>query len=606
MPHFNPEKQLSRRMFLLAGLQVGAGFALLGRLYYLQFVKSEEYRTLAEGNRIKIQLIAPARGDILDRSGEPLAENKVNYRLFIEREQRKQAQQSFRRLTGLITIAPKQQSEIEQALQSRLNRKPLMVKEYLSWAEVTRVEYHIPDLPGTYIEQGQVRHYPLGEAASHLIGYVGRVTEREMEKEGLDKQSPLYRLPESKIGKNGIELLYEKRLRGKAGARHVEVNASGLPVRELKLQPGEKGETLNLTIDRELQAYAAERMGNESGAIVVMDAISGALIALVSMPAFDPNRFSKGISTDYWQSLKTNEKNPLLNKALSGLYPPGSTYKMLVGLAGLKEGVTDPHRSIYCPGHFYLGRHRFNCWKPGGHGAVNMKDAIAESCDTYFYTIGHEMGITPIIDMSRRFGLGKTSGLGLIGEKAGLLPTPEWKKRTYNVPWVKGDTVNASIGQGFVLTSPIQLAIMGARLVNGGRAVSPHLFHEETKPAPRIEVEPSHLALMLRGMNAVINADNGTAYHQRIKQENYNFGGKTGTSQVRRLTVRGQDQSDLPWRLRHHGLFVGYAPVEEPRFVASVVIEHGGGGASAAAPVARDVLLKLQQLADANPQRYRR
>jgi penicillin-binding protein 2 len=595
-------------MFLLAGIQIAAGFSLVGRLYYLQFVKSEEYRTLAEGNRIKIQLIAPARGDILDRAGQPLAENEVNYRLFIEREHRKQAQESFARLTSLVTLTSTQQSEVELALQNRFNRKPMLVKEHLSWPEVTRVEYNIHELPSAYIEQGQVRYYPLGEKAAHLIGYVGRVSEAEMQKEGMEKDSPLYRLPEFKIGKNGIELRFEEQLRGKAGARHLEVNVSGLQVRELKMQPSIKGETLNLAIDLELQNFAANRMGVESGAIVVMDVRTGEILTLVSMPAFDPNSFSKGITTNYWKELNANEKNPLLNKALSGLFPPGSTFKMLVGLAALKTGTTNEHRTVYCPGHFYLGRHRFHCWKPGGHGAVNMVDALAESCDTYFYTMGNDMGIEPIASMCHQFGLGQKSGIGLLGEKEGIIPSPEWKRRTYNVPWVKGDTVNASIGQGYVLASPIQMALMITRMANGGRLVNPSLMQVQpgNMNVGLAEVDPSHLALVMRGMDAVINATNGTAHGARIISEDHSFGGKTGTSQVRRITIRGQDQSKVPWRYRHHAWFVGYAPVEEPRFAASILIEHGGGGASAAAPVARDVLWKVQQLAAEHPERYRR
>lgn len=604
----DPEKQLTRRTFLIAGIQVAAGMSLIGRLYYLQFVKSEEYRTLAEGNRIKIQLIAPARGDILDRGGMPLADNEVNYRLFIEREHRKQAQQSFSVAKTLIELGAENQAEIEKELSSRLNRKPLMIKEHMEWPEVARIEYNIPELPGAYIEQGHVRYYPLGDKAAHLIGYVGRVSESELEKDAVQKNNPLFRLPEFKIGKNGAELFYEQRLRGEAGARHLEVNVSGLPVRELKVQPSVQGETLNMTIDAELQVFAANRMGEESGAIVVMDVRNGELLALVSMPAFDPNSFSKGITTSYWKELNANEKNPLLNKALSGLYPPGSTFKMITGLAGLKAGTINASRTFYCPGQFFLGNHRFGCWKPGGHGTTNLEKALAESCDTYFYNVANEIGIDPIAAMARQFGLGEVSGLGLLGEKSGLIPGSDWKKSTYNVPWVKGDTINASIGQGYVLTSPIQMAVMTSRLVNGGKLVKPRLLPataEDESPG-QAGVDPAHLALMIRGMDAVVNAGNGTARGSRISEPEWEFGGKTGTSQVRRIIQRGMDQSKLPWKYRHHAWFVGFAPVHQPRFAVSVLVEHGGGGSSAAAPVARDVLLKVQQLAAEFPERYRR
>ena len=596
------ERTLSRRMFFLAGVKAAAGFSLIGRLYYLQFIKSEEYQTMADGNRIKIQLIAPVRGDLLDRTGVPLAENEINYRLFIERENKEQAKQSLKRALRLIELTDTQKEAHRKVINNPLDRKPLLIKDHLSWDEVARIEFHMPDLPGAFIEQGQMRYYPLIDKASHLIGYVGRVSESEM----TSKDDPLFRLPEFKIGKSGCELLFEQEVRGIAGARHIEVNATGLSVRELKVQPAEKGTDLRLTIDAELQRFAAERMGEESGAIVVMDAHYGELLALVSMPAFDPNTFSVGIRNDYWKELNANEKTPLLNKAITGLYPPGSTFKMIVGLAGLRADVINPNTQFYCPGHYFLGNHRFNCWRPEGHGSMNLERALAESCDTYFYNVAYHCGIEPIIKVCHECGLGAKSGIGLNGEKEGLVPSPEWKKSRYNAPWTRGDTINVSIGQGFVLASPMQLAIMTARMVNGGRAVMPTLFSDgKEKEWPLMDIEPSHLEMVMKGMDMVVNAPNGTAYWKRIAEEGMAMGGKTGTSQVRRITQRGVNQMTIPWKHRHHGLFVGYAPVENPRFVCSVIVEHGGGGASAAAPVAQDVLRKLQQLAADNPQRYR-
>ncbi len=597
------ERSLSRRMFLLCGIQAAAACGLLSRLYYLQFIKSEEYKTLSEGNRIKVQLIAPARGDILDRTGVALAENNTNYRLFIERENRKQAQLSLSKILTLITFSPERAAQLDKEVNDRFNRKPMMVREYLSWNDVSRLEFHMNDLPGAYIEEGQLRAYPLVDKASHLIGYVGRVSEDDME----DK--PLFRLPEFKIGKNGAEVLLESRLQGTAGARHVEVNVSGLAVRTLKHQPSIKGEDVRLSIDAELQRFASERMGEESGAIVVMDAHCGEVLALASMPAFDPNTFSLGITNTYWKELNANEKNPLLNKAISGLYPPGSTFKMVIGLAALRAGIINANTSFYCPGHFNIGNHRWNCWKPQGHGSVSIADALAESCDTFFYHVADRLGIEKLGQMCFELGMGAKSTLGLMGEKAGTVPTPEWKKERFGVPWQRGDTINASIGQGFVLTSPLQLAIMTARLINGGKKLSPTLLltnSDDNPEWPLLDVDPAHLDLIREGMYRVCNAGNGTAYWRSIRNKpEFEMGGKTGTSQVRRITQRGQDQNKVPWKFRHHGLFVGYAPAHDPRFVCSVVIEHGGGGASAAAPVAADVLLKVQELSAANPNRYK-
>ncbi|MCI5048745.1 MAG: penicillin-binding protein 2 [Rickettsiales bacterium] len=596
------QRMISRRAMLVSGVQFVAISGLIGRLYHLQFSKSDQYKTLADGNRIKVQLIAPARGELLGRTGKPMAENQVNYRLFLERENREHAVQSFEKLIELLEIPEERVKKLKPEVRSRSNRKPLMIQEYLSWDDVARIEFHIPNLPGIYIEEGQLRYYPYADKASHLIGYVGRVSEKEM-----DENQPLFRLPEFKIGKNGAELMLEKRLQGQAGARQLEVNVSGLSVRELAMTASKAGENVKLTIDPELQEFSATRMGEESGSIVVMDAHYGEILALVSMPAFDPNSFSLGISSKYWKELMDNEKNPLLNKAVSGIYPPGSTFKMVVALAGLKAGVIDRNKHFYCPGFFHLGSHRFNCWKQGGHGHMNVRSAIAESCDTFFYHTAFQLGIEPIVEMARQLGLGDAPDIGLLGEKDGLLPTPEWKRKTHDQPWVRGDTINASIGQGYVLATPLQLAVMGARMVNGGHAVTPTLLPVEGD-APtfeKLDIHDSHLDLIMDGMYQVSNATNGTAYWKRITEEGFEMGGKTGTSQVRRITKQGVDQSTLPWKHRHHGLFIGYAPVHNPRFVCSVVVEHGGGGSSAAAPVARDVLLKLQQLDAAHKKRYK-
>lgn len=596
------EKTVSRRMMLLAGVQLTAGFSLLSRLYYLQFVKSDEYQMLAEDNRIKIQLIAPPRGDIVDRNGIALAENEVNYRLFIERENRPQAKQSFATLKAVLNFGPEHSKSMEAQLGDAMNRKPLIVKEHLSWDNVVKVEYNLPDLPGVYIEEGAVRYYPYNDLCAHLIGYVGRVSESEMQKD-----NPLFRLPEFKVGKNGVELLYDKALRGTAGTKHIEVNVMGISVRELKHQPSIKGDTLTLTIDADVQEFAANRMGSESGAVVVMDAHYGDVLALVSVPAFDPNRFSVGITNDYWKELSAEEKNPLMNKAITGLYPPGSTFKMLMGLAGLKAGVITPKKQFYCPGHYYLGNHRFNCWKPEGHGSMDLENAISESCDVFFYNVAERLDIDTISAMGFDLGLGQKSGLGLLGEKAGLMPSAEWKKANFHDGWRTGDTINVGIGQGYVLTSPIQLAIMTSRMVNGGYKVKPSLISASDQPPdwPLMDVDPVHLESIMAGMNKVVNTPRGTAYGRRILQEGMEMGGKTGTSQVRKITQRGLDQNTLPWRYRHHGLFVGFAPVANPRFVASVLVEHGGGGGLAAAPVARDVLWKVQQLAAENPNRFK-
>jgi penicillin-binding protein 2 len=326
------------------------------------------------------------------------------------------------------------------------------------------------------------------------------------------------------------------------------------------------------------------------------------VLALVSMPAFDPNEFSKGIKSDYWKALNANIRVPLLNKAIAGQYPHGSTHKMIMALAALQSGKFTEHTKVHCNGTFYLGNHPFGCWKQEGHGSMDVKQAIAESCDVYFYTVAREIGIEPMAAMSHEFGLGKRTGIGLRGEQPGIVPSPEWKMKTRKLGWNPGETINTSIGQGDTLTTPIQLAVMMARLVNGGKKILPKLLTTEpNREEGVIDVDPAHMAIVLEGMNRVINDPRGTAYGSVIKEEAYKFGGKTGTSQVRKLLVHGQNQNLLPWEFRHHAWFGGYAPIHDPKICCAVMIEHGGGGASAAAPVARDVLRKALELAENPP-----
>ncbi len=589
---------VSRRAVIFGGVQAAAGFALLSRLYYLQFVHGDEFALQAEGNRAKMQLIIPPRGIISDRYGTAMAMNHVNYRLIIEPDIRAIARETLKQLTPLMQLSEKEVKTLSEAINRRKVGIPIVVREHLSWDEVARIQYHLPELPVATIDEGQWRHYPFADHSSHLLGYVGKVSPEEVK----DKEDqPLLKVPEMKIGKNGIELLYEERLQGKAGAKQIEVNASGSPVRELERKPPVAGDPLPLTIDNRLQEYCVERLGDESGAVVVMNVHTGEVLALVSVPAFDPNEFSKGIKYNYYESLKANKKAPLMNKAISGQYPPGSTFKMIMALAALKSGKYKESTRIYCPGSFWLGNHSFGCWKREGHGSMNMTQAIEQSCDVYFYTVAREIGIDAIAAMSREFGLGEKTGLGLSGERPGIVPSPEWKRKAGRGAWNPGETINSSIGQGDSLTTPMQLAVMTARMVNGGKKILPRLLlHEDDKLMGELDIPPEFLEVIHRGMHDVVNGSHGTARGSRIADEAYAFGGKTGTSQVRRLLIPGQDQSKIPWEFRHHAWFVGYAPVGNPDICCSVIIEHGGGGSSAAAPVAKDVLQKAQELR-ANP-----
>lgn len=592
-------RMVQRRAVVFGSIQMVAGLGLLSRLHYLQFIRGDELSTEAEGNRIKVQMLIPPRGVIADRYGVALAANHVNYRLMVESENKDYAAKTLKALAELLPLRPLEYEERVVDLKRAKKGFPVLVREHLSWEDMAKIEFHLPNLPTAMIEEGQWRHYPFGDHASHLIGYVGKVSPEEAAK----SDEALLKQPDMRLGKNGVEQLYEQRLRGVPGTRQLEVNVVGSPVRELAKKEAKPGPTLNLTIDTRVQEYVVERLGEQSGGVVVMNVHTGEVIALASMPSYDPNEFSKGIRQGYWDKLNADEKVPLLNKAIAGQYPPGSTFKMVTGLAALKSGKWNMHKKVHCPGHFNLGNNRWNCWKPEGHGAVNFAEALQVSCDTYFYTVGREAGIDAIADMAKEFGLGAPLNIGLRGERPGIVPSPAWKRQARGLPWNPGETINTAIGQGDVLTTPLQLAVMTARMVNGGKKIRPRLLLDEAnKDDGFIDIDAAFLEEAVKGMDMVANTPRGTAYGSTISQEGMQMGGKTGTAQVRRITVRGQDQNSIPWKFRHHGLYVGFAPVEKPQYCISVMIEHGGGGASAAAPIARDVLLKLQQLlADGAP-----
>ncbi|HEU5047072.1 MAG TPA: penicillin-binding protein 2 [Rickettsiales bacterium] len=588
------KKMLTRRAFVFGAANLSAISVVLGRLYYLQFVRAAEYKTLAEGNRIKLQLIAPIRGLLLDRSGVPFAVNKKNFRLFLDTEANINRKQTLHNLAGLLDIS---QDKIDQVLtQAKSSRyaPPVLIKEHLSQDELAQFEFFKLNYPGIFLDIGQVRYYPFNESASHLIGYVGAIAKDETSEED---ENALEYLPDFKVGKNGVEKMLESDLRGSAGVKQTEVNVHGVAVRELSRKEGKPGKNTKLTVDSRLQEYAAARMAGQSAAAVVMDVHNGNVLALASVPGYDPNSFSHGITNSYWGELRANPRNPLLNKAISGQYPPGSTFKASMGLAALEAKVVDQESVVYCNGSFMLGNHRFTCWKPAGHGPMNLHGALKNSCDVYFYTMAQRLGIDKIAAMARRLGLGKTTGIGLSGEKPGIVPDNNWKEARYGQAWQGGDTINVGIGQGYVIATPLQLATMTARIANGGFAVSPRLIVPETEPEIKpLGIAEDYIAAVCDGMNAVVNEQGGTAYAHRIKDERFLMAGKTGTSQVRKLIRHGMDQNKLPWEDRHHAWFIGFAPVHAPKYAAAVIVEHGGGGASAAAPVVSDLLLKIQSL----------
>ena len=604
-------KSFTRRALLLGGAQLVLFSALTGRMYYLQVVESEKYKLLSEDNRINLRLLPPPRGRIVDRYGVQMATNKQNYRVIVIAEKTSNVERTLERVGAIVELTEYEKRRIMRDVKRKRSFIPTMVRENLTWEEVSRIEVNAPDLPGVSIEVGQSRHYPYADQTAHLIGYVAAVSEKEL------TGDPLLELPDFRIGKNGIEKTHDLRLRGRAGRSEMEVNAFGRVIRELDRREGQPGEDIQLTIDMGLQSFAHQRFGEESGAAVVMDVTNGEVLALVSAPSFDPNLFTNGISGENWRALLNNEKAPLSNKALSGQYPPGSTFKMIVALAALESGMVTPDHRVFCPGHRDLGNVRFHCWKKGGHGTVDMTQGLMHSCDVYFYDLAQKIGIDRISEMGRRFGLGTQLGIELPGERPGLMPTRDWKRRMKGHGWSLGETLVACIGQGFVLTTPLQLATMTARIASG-KAVVPTLTRHAAEMAmnggpliaaahaadgpnfPSLGISQAHLAVMRGGMNAVSNIPGGTAFNARIKEKEYALAGKTGSAQVKRITMAERSTGVLkneqrPWRDRDHALFVAYAPVDTPRYAIGMIVEHGGGGAAVAAPIARDILLECQK-----------
>jgi len=608
--HKEKAKVFSRRALMLGGAQAALMSVLAGRLYYLQVIHSDEYTMLADENRMNIQLLAPLRGRIVDRFGVEIASNRHNYRVILIPEQTSSIEKT---LDALAQFVPEEQIDRERIRKEASKKRsfvPIPVLDNLSWDEFAQINVNSPYIPGIQMDVGATRNYPYDELFAHIVGYVGAVSEKDLQKQEPD---PLLELPEFRIGKSGVEKSYDTVLRGKAGLSRLEANAYGRIIRELDRREGTPGSDVVLTIDKQLQEFAAKRMGIESAAAVIMDIHSGDILSMVSVPAFDPNAFAGGISIKDWKALVSNPKRPLGNKAIAGQYPPGSTFKMIVALAALEHGVISDSYQTFCRGHTNLGKHRFHCWKRGGHGKLNLENAIAQSCDIFFYDIARKVGVDRIAEMANRFGLGEKLDLDILGEKSGLIPTKNWKMAVQGVRWQTGETYNTGIGQGYVLTTPLQLAVMTARLANGGKAVLPRLTRSRhgdasggsnllsEKSTPDIGVNQAALKTVLRGMNKVVNGKRGTARAAKISVEGWEMAGKTGTAQVRRISkkerIEGVRKSnEKPWEERDHALFVGYAPYNDPRYAVAVIVEHGGSGSKAAAPIARDLLQETLRL----------
>ena len=581
----------SRRMMLVGGAQAAFGDVLIARLGYLSIAQSEHYQLLSESNRVQLIIVPPRRGWILDRAGKPIAINRSDFRVDIIPEQVKYPTQTLKTLAEILKLTPDDVDRIIKEFKGSRGYKPVQIAENVPYDQYAAITVRLPEMPGVQPMRGFSRYYPTGPAVGHLVGYVGAASAKEYEKEN----NPLLITPGFKIGKEGLEETLEQQLRGQPGGQRVELTARGKLIRELEPKPDRSGQTIQLAIDAGLQEYAARRLGEESGSCTIIDCQTGDILCMASMPAYDPNSFSDGIGQTEWRMLSEDPRRPLTNKILSSLYPPGSTIKPMNALALQAAGV-DPDETIHCPGGYRLGNRFFRCL--GRHGSVNMRRAIAKSCNTYFYAMGHRIGYDRIAEMARRTGLGEEFDLPVVSQSYGTVPDSAWKARKYKEnrriverpDWTASDTLNASIGQGFLILNPLQLAVMAARIASG-RNVQPKLIGVHKEPAPLLGLPAEHLDTVRGGMWEVVNGD-GTAGASRLQIPGVEMCGKTGTAQVRKIVGSQRGQSG-DWKYRDHGLFVFFAPFNNPRYAGSVVIEHGMGGARAAAPVAKDVLTYL-------------
>jgi len=573
----------SRRMMLLGGAQVAVGGLLVGRMGWLAVAQNEKYQLLSESNRVQLIPVPPRRGWIIDRNGKPIAINKASFRVDLIPQQIEKDSDVVSELARLLALDDDAVERIRRELLESRGFRPVSVADNIPYEQYAAVTVRLPDLPGVQATRGYSRYYPDGPAVAHLLGYVGTANAKEYEAE---KKNPLLIIPGFKIGKQGLEKSLEPYLRGEPGGQRVEITARGKLVKELDPKPDRSGQTVQLTIDQGLQQFAARRMGDQSGALVAIDVTSGDMLAFVSMPAFDPNSFSEGIGRTEWSMLSTNDHIPLLNKVAQGLYPSGSTIKPAMALAFLKQGV-DPKRRVVCNGGWQIGNRYFRC--DAVHGSMDMHSAIERSCNTYFWATGLITDPEQTTEMVNYLGYGQEFDLPIPTQRYGTMPSPQWLEKKYHRKWQGYDSANTSIGQGYVLINPLQLAVMPARL-GSGKLLQPRLLmNTPRKPVPLLDVNPEHLAIVRNAMTSVVN-DHGTAVASKLPLDGILMAGKTGTAQVFRLGERGHQGN---WALRDHALFIAFAPADQPRYAIGCIIEHGGFGASAAAPIVRDSMIYL-------------
>ena len=588
---------IQKRLIVLSVSFLCVIFVLLSRLFYLQILQGEKFLLLAEKNRLSLRLTIPERGRIYDRNGVVLAENKKTFQAVLIKEQSPNYEKTLELFSKIVSLTDEEKERILKEVKRKRSFMPVRIKDNLTPKEVVLLQLNAPDLLGIQIEEGLIRSYPQKEVETHTAGYVSLFLDSDTN----DKEDPLLNLPGYRIGRAGVEKAKEQTLRGEPGSKKTEVNSAGRSVRVLEKNKSVPGEDITLTVDNRLQKYTLDLFEDQSGTAILMDVKTGEIRALVSAPSFDANLFLAPISSKDWKKLSSNKKMPMQNKALYGTYSPGSIFKLVVALAGLENKIISANTTINCGGYTQLGEQRFHCWKRQGHGKLNLIQALEHSCDVYFYEVAQKIGAEKILEMARKLGFGEVTGIDLENEKAGLVPSSEWKKKKYKDSWRMGDTLNLSIGQGFLTVTPLQIVRMVAAIANGGYLVRPHLIEQHTTDLESPLFDKKNLSIVRQGMFDVVNKEGATAYGSRFTLNGMKMAGKTATTQVRRISAEERkkglkDQKLIPWEHRDHALFAGFAPTNNPKYAVVVVVEHGIGGSRTAAPIASKLLQKALEL----------
>ena len=614
----NKSKTITRRMFIISVVKVGIFIAIISRLFYLQISENLKYRSLSDKNRVREWKIVPERGIIEDYFGNKIAKNTQLFQLHMLPEDVPNIEELFFKLSKIIDFDNKTQNRLIKKIKKRKPWEPIIVSENLNWEDFSKLNLFLHDLQGVKPVVSVTRKYSPEGSSSHLIGYVSDVSEKDLNNSELLRK---INVPGLKTGKNGLEKTFNDMMIGSPGIQRYEVNAHGKRIKELELITGERGKNFRTTIDQDIQKFTSELLEKKSGSVCVMDIYTGDIVVLVSNPTFDANKFVNGISNKEWQDLITNPFKPLINKSLSGLYPPGSTIKPIVALSALENDIMSTKKTVYCKGNMELYGQTYHCWKEKGHGYMNMRSAIKQSCDIYFYETARRLGIDRLSITAKDFGLGKKVLENFVEEKSGIVPNTKWKKENIGRGWVLGETLISGIGQGYFQSTPIQLCLMMAQLANGGHEIKPRIVDDKYKlveitnawrkefinRSKDIDFNNSKIRKLYRNkenikfvLDALYGATNeplGTSYRSRLTKKEYIYAGKTGTSQIRRITAEERElklkNKDLPYEKRDHALFIAFAPYKNPRYSISVVIEHGGSGSSGAAPIAKKVIKKV-------------